>query len=177
MPFAITGWEALSVAQKTVVFGTTILSAAVLAVSLVGQMSPGSRHRLDPAGLPIAILALLLLDIAAAFRPQSDAAFIGRSFSCLRSGLTYSLFAAIVFLSMARNGAMLVPALTGATVGGLAGLTGFTVLETNCPNQNVFHILAGHWGVIVISLGAGAALGVAADYVHGLRANRNPRPL
>lgn len=163
-PFSMSGWHALSAAQRIGVFGTMIASATLLAISVVGQMSPGSGHRLPPARLPAAISAALLLAIAAAFRPGQDLAFLSNSMSCLRSGLTYSLLAAVALTLIARSGAMLHPTLAGATLGALAGLNGFAVLEINCTSQSVFHILAGHWGVILISLGVGALMGATAEY-------------
>jgi hypothetical protein len=39
------------------------------------------------------------------------------------------------------------------------------VLELNCPNVNVFHILVWHWGVVLISAAAGALIGAAVEYV------------
>jgi hypothetical protein len=45
----------------------------------------------------------------------------------------------------------------------LAGLIGLSVLEVNCPNLNIFHILVWHWGVVLISALAGALVGAAVD--------------
>jgi hypothetical protein len=52
---------------------------------------------------------------------------------------------------------MLYPKLIGAAAGGLAGLIGLSVLEINCSNLDVFHILVWHWGVVLISSGGRAA--------------------
>ena len=41
---------------------------------------------------------------------------------------------------------ILSPGLTGTIAGGLAGLVGWVVLELQCPNLNLYHILAWHWG-------------------------------
>jgi hypothetical protein len=51
-------------------------------------------------------------------------------------------------------------------------LTGLTVLEINCPNLNVFHILVWHWGVVLISSGAGALLGAAVERIERWRGRR-----
>jgi hypothetical protein len=58
---------------------------------------------------------------------------------------------------------MLYPKLTGAAAGGLAGLTGLSVLEMNCSNLNLFHILLWHWGVVLVGSAAGALIGTAVD--------------
>src|ERR1700736_1828239 len=65
MPFAMSGWDALSMAQRIVVFAPLPGSAALLSISMVGQMAPGSRYSLAPERLPSAILAALMLAIAA----------------------------------------------------------------------------------------------------------------
>jgi hypothetical protein len=59
---------------------------------------------------------------------------------------------------LVRKGAILYPKLIGAMAGGLAGLIGLSVLEINCSNLNVFHVLVWHWGVVVIGSAAGTLL-------------------
>jgi hypothetical protein len=44
------------------------------------------------------------------------------------------------------QGAMLSPKLIGAAAGGFAGLVGLSVLEINCSNLNVYHIVVWHSG-------------------------------
>jgi hypothetical protein len=66
---------------------------------------------------------------------------------------------------------MLFPQLVGAAVGGLAGLAGFSVLELNCPNMNLFHIVVWHWGVGLIGTAAGAIIGAVAEYVRRRRSS------
>ena len=80
---------------------------------------------------------------------------------CMKSGLTYAIPAAFLFWLLVRKGAILYPKLIGAMAGALAGLIGLSVLEINCSNLNVFHILVWHWGVVLISSAAGALLGAA----------------
>jgi hypothetical protein len=87
----------------------------------------------------------------------------------MRNGLTYSIPAAFLFWLLVRRGAILYPKLIGAAAGGLAGLVGFSVLEINCSNLNVFHILVWHWGVVLISSVAGALLGAAVEYIERWR--------
>jgi hypothetical protein len=51
----------------------------------------------------------------------------------------------------------------------LAGLAGFSVLELNCPDVNVFHIVVWHWGVVLIGTASGALIGAAAEYIQRRR--------
>jgi hypothetical protein len=162
-PFGMSGWGALSLAQRAVVFVALAISALLLAVSIVGQMAPGSKYQLAPAGLPIVILTALLIVLAVAFHARAEPAFVADGLVCMKSGLTYAMVAVVLFWLLVLCGAMLNPKLIGAGAGGLAGLTGLTVLEINCPNLNVFHILVWHWGVVLISSGAGALLGAAVE--------------
>lgn len=165
MPFGINGWEALNTAQRIAIFVTLIGSAVLLASSLVRQMVPGSKYAFAPSALPIGILSVLMLIIAISFRSQEESAFVANGLACIRNGLTYSIPAAFLFWLILRRGAILFPKLIGAAAGGLAGLVGLTVLELNCPNLNVFHILFWHWGVVLISSLAGAFLGAAVEHI------------
>ena len=167
------GWLALSLVQRIVVFVSVIGGAALLAVSAVGQMSPGQRFGLARARLPIRVVIALLLLLLASFEPRKEDWFISNSFACLKNGLIYSIAAALMFAVLVRRGAFLFPRLTGATVGALAGLAGLAVLETNCSNLNLLHILAGHWAVVLISTSVGSLVGLAMEYLDDLRAPRD----
>jgi hypothetical protein len=169
MPFGMNGWDALNVAQRIAIYAALAASALLMATSVVSQMSPGNKHALCPATLPIGILTALLLIIAVTFRAQREAAFVVNGLTCLRNGLTNSIPAGFLFWLLLRRGAILYPRLIGAAAGGLAGLVGLSVLELNCPNLNAFHILVWHWGVVFISTVAGALLGAAVEYAEEWR--------
>jgi hypothetical protein len=139
---------------------------------MVRQMVPGSKHVIAPAALPIAILAALMLMIAATFRSQQESAFIAGGLTCMKNGLTYSIPAAFLLWLILRRGAILSPKLIGAAGGGLAGLIGLSVLEVNCPNLNVFHILVWHGGVILITSLGGALAGAVVEYTEGPRSQK-----
>jgi hypothetical protein len=158
------GWEALNLWQRAGVFTSLGASAILLAGSMVRLMVPGSRHIVRPAALPVGILLALMLVIATAFRSHGELAFVANGLVCLKNGLAYSVPAALLFWLLLRRGAILSPKLIGAATGGLAGLIGLSVLEVNCPNLNIFHILVWHWGVVLISSLAGALVGAAAEY-------------
>jgi hypothetical protein len=155
----VAGWSALSAGQRTVVFAVSAAGGALLAVSMVRQMFPGSRHAISPARLLVAVLAVLTVVEVALFRPQRELAFVSDGLMCLRIGVSYAIPAGFVSWLVLRRGAMLSPKLTGATAGTFAGLIGVTVLEVYCPNLNLFHILVWHFGVIVLSALAGLIIG------------------
>jgi hypothetical protein len=171
-PFGMAGWGALSAAQRAGVFAALTTSAILLAVSMVGQMVPGSKYALAPVGLPIVILTTLLIVLAVSFHRRTEPAFFADGLVCMKNGLTYAIPGVVLFWLLVRRGAMLNPKLIGAAAGGLAGLTGLTVLEINCPNLNVFHILVWHWGMVLISSGAGALLGAAVELIERWRGRR-----
>ena len=157
------GWNALSILQRIVVFVTLAASAALLAISMVRQMAPGSKHAVPPAVLPVAILVVLMLVITAMFRSQPESAFLRNGAMCMKNWLKYSIPAAFLLWLILRRGAVLYPKLTGAGAGGLAGVAGLSVLELNCPNLNAFHILVWHAGVVAVSSMGGALLGAVVE--------------
>jgi hypothetical protein len=171
MPFGMQGWGALGIGQRVAVFATLAGSAVLLGVSMVGQMVPGSKYALAPAALPVGILTVLLILIAAIFRPQADPGFFQSGLTCMKNGLTYSIPGALFFWLLVRRGAILFPKLIGAAAGGLAGLIGLSVLEITCPNLDVYHVLVWHGGVVVISSVAGALFGAGVEYIDRLRRN------
>jgi len=160
-----TGWNVLNMLQRKAVFVTLTAGAVLLANSLVRQMVPGSKHAFVPATLPIAILAALMLVIVAMFRSQRESAFILGGLACMKNGVLFSIPAAFLLWLILRRGALLLPKLIGAAAGGLAGLSGLSVLEVNCPNLDVFHNLVWHGGVVVISSLGGALVGAAVESI------------
>jgi hypothetical protein len=168
------GWQALAVAQRIAVFMTVSASAILWAVSMVRHMVPGSKHAIAPTTLPLTIFAALILMMAATFRWRQESGFIAGGLMCLKNGLTYAIPAAFLLWLTLRRGAILFPKLMGAAAGGLAGLIGLSVLEGNCPNLNVFHILVWHGGVVLISSLGGALVGAAAESIGRSRSQKTP---
>jgi len=165
VPPSMNGWAALGQAQRIVVFTTLAASAIVLAISMIGQMVPGDKYAIAPRALPIGVLAGIMVIIAVTFRPHEESAFIENGLAHMRNGITLSIPSAFLFWLILRRGAILFPKLIGAAAGGLAGLVGLAVLELNCSDLNVFHILVWHWGVVLISAAAGALIGAAVEYI------------
>jgi hypothetical protein len=163
------GWGALSLVHRIVVFSALVISAVLLAISMVRQMVPGSRHIIAPAVVIVAIPVALTLVIEAMFRSQQEPTFLATGMMCMKNGLTYSIPAGFLLWLVLRRGAVLYPKLSGAVAGGLAGLAGLTVLEVKCPDLNAFHILVWHLGVVVIGSAGGALLGGAVESIEKWR--------
>lgn len=165
----LNGWDALSLVQRIVVFVTLAASALLLAVSVVRQMVPGSKHVFAPAVLLGTILVVLIMVIAATFRSRQESAFLASGVMCMKNGLMYSMPSGLLLWLIMRRGAILYYKLIAAVAGGLAGLAGLSVLEVNCSNFNIFHILAWHGGVVVVSSLGGALVGAAVESIERCR--------
>lgn len=153
------GWRVLGISQKVAMFAPLATCAGLLAFSLVRLMVPGSKHVMYPALLSIGGLLLLVVVIATAFHPHPESGFVPTGLICLRAGLMCAVPAAALYWLILRRGANLSPGLTGATAGGLAAVAGLMVLQVRCPNLNGYHILVWHWGVALLAISGGLALG------------------
>jgi len=167
----VNGWNALSGIQRITIFAALTASGFQLAISVVLQMVPGGKHSISPWLLPIGILVGLILAAALIFQVRHETAFVPDGLACLRTGMTYSIPAALLFWILLSRGAVLYPKLTGAAAGGFAGLIGVSVLEVECANLDLYHILVWHLGVILLCAIGGLSLGAAVEYVHQ-RGNR-----
>ena len=63
------GISAMSPAQSIAILCTLSASAGLVVYSLVHQMTPGSRHRISPKRLPVAVVIGLLAVLMAGFIP------------------------------------------------------------------------------------------------------------
>ena len=126
------GWHALTIAQRIAVFMTLAASSVLLAVSMVRQIVPGSKHAIAPTTLPLTIFAALILMMAATFRSWQKSAFIAGGLICMKNGLTYAIPAAFLLWLTLRRGAILFPKNHGQPPRGwTVGLIGLSVLEVN----------------------------------------------
>ncbi len=168
------GWGALSTGQKIAGFAALAAGAVPLAVSMVGQMMPGSKYIVTQAASPAAILVFELLSLASMFRPQRESAFVSNGLTCMKTGLMYSMTTAFLVWMLLRRGAAQYPKLMGSAAGGFTGLVGLSVLAIICPNMNEHHILVWHWSVTLLSSLSGLAVGAAIDRLSA--SARHPGP-
>jgi hypothetical protein len=157
------GGSALSVSERITVLAAVASGAVALAVSMIGQMTPGYKRVADPAGLLFAILMALVVVIALTFRPIQEMYFIANGLACMKRGFIASAATAFLLWLLLRRGAPCSPKLFGAVAGGLAGLAGLGVLDLTCPNVNLFHILVWHWSEVLICACVGAFSCAAVD--------------
>jgi hypothetical protein len=149
--------------QTATMLGAVAVNIGLLAYSLVNQMIPGSRHRIPPRLLPVAITISLTIAMAVLFQFQHERNFWASAWACIRAGTPFGVLAAVPFWLVLRRGAILSPGMTGAATGLLAGLVGTSVLEIHCPNLDAWHILVSHLGVAILCALAGLAIGLAAQ--------------
>ena len=159
--FAITVMTPL---QTAAILNVLAISMGLLAYSLVHQMVPGSRHRIPPRLLPVAITISLTIATAVLFQFQIDGGFWRNAWVCIRAGTPIGVLAAVPFWLVLRRGAILSPGMTGTATGLLAGLVGTSVLEIHCPNLDAWHILVSHLGVAMLCALAGFAIGLSAEF-------------
>jgi hypothetical protein len=149
--------------QTTAILTALAVCTGLLAYSLVHQMVPGSRHRIPPRLLPVAITISLTIAMAVLFQFQHERNFWASAWACIRAGTPFGALAAAPFWLVLRRGAILSPGMTGAATGLLAGLVGTSVLEIHCPNLDAWHILVSHLGVAILCALAGFVIGLAAE--------------
>jgi hypothetical protein len=149
--------------QTTAILSALAISTVLLAYSLVHQMVPGSRHRISPKLLPVAITISLMIAMAVLFQFQHERNFLANAWACIRAGTPFGLLAAVPFWLLLRRGAILSPSMTGAATGLFAGLVGTSVLEIHCPNLDAWHILVSHLGVAILCALAGLVIGLAIE--------------
>jgi hypothetical protein len=159
-PFGI---RVMTPLQNSAIFSVLAVSTGLLACSLVRQMIPGSRHRISPSLLPVAITISLTVAMAVLFQFQHEPNFWGNAWGCVRAGTPFGVLAAAPFWLMLRRGAILSPILTGTATGLFAGLVGTSVLEIHCPNLHASHILVSHLGVAMLCALAGLVIGWVVD--------------
>lgn len=160
--------------QATAMLAALGIGACLLAHSLANLIVPGSRHRIRPEFLPVAIAIALAAAISVLFAFQHERNFWAQSFRCFRVGTPIAAFAAIPIYFVLRRGAVLAPPVTGAVAGLLAGLVGATALEIHCPNLDASHILVSHLGVAVFGALAGLAIGLVGDRSPGIWRREEP---
>lgn len=160
-PFAI---SVMTPIQAGAILSALAASAGLLAYSLVHQMVPGSRHRLNQEILAPWVIVTLLLIVAGLFQFEDERNFWRTGWACLKAGTSFALLATAPFLLLLRRGAILSPRITGATAGLLAGLVGMSVLELHCTDLNAAHLLTWHLGVAVLGAITGLAAAFAGEF-------------
>lgn len=161
VPVGFFGYYCLLLNQKLAYYAVILLSAMVLAASLVAEIIPGSKRRVAPGISMISALVAVVLVTFVLF-PQPDFfRFVRRGLPCLELGTLCAATSGFLVYLLIRKGFSSAPVRTALAAGLLAGLAGFAVLALHCPILNVAHILVWHLGPMPIGAAVGVFLGAA----------------
>jgi hypothetical protein len=157
------GIATMSPAAIVLAFGALAICAALLAVSLAADMSPGSRRPAPSVVLTGGILLSLAAIFCVLLPYRTETSFWVQSGLCLQLGVVFAVPTAALAWGLLRRGAVLSPAISGAAAGLLGGLAGLTVLEIHCPDHNLAHVLVGHWGAALVCTAIGLVAGASME--------------
>jgi hypothetical protein len=157
------GIAAMNASMIAIAFGCLAVGAGLLAISLAADMAPGSRRFLPPAVLTSGVLLAVAATLWVLFPYRAETGFWVNSGNCLLAGFEFAAPAALLAWVLLRHGALLSPAVSGASAGLLGGLAGAVVLEIRCPDWNVAHVLVGHWGTALGCATLGLLTGLVAE--------------
>ncbi|HZS50963.1 MAG TPA: NrsF family protein [Bryobacterales bacterium] len=140
---------------------TLVLAAGaiVLALSLARQVMPGSSHKVKPGVLLAAIAAAFAGSLLLLFPWDMSGRFWFRGLLCFSFGAVLACVATVPLWMIVRRGALLSPALTGASTGLLAGVLSAVVIHLGCPMATAPHLAIWHAAVPVFSAFAGFLVG------------------
>jgi hypothetical protein len=155
-------WPLMTASMAAIVYGSLAICVVLLSAALSRQMFPASRHPIPTRVLALGVLVGIAIVFAAVFSTVEESDFWMHAWVCLRAGLVTGVAASVFFWFILRRGAVLEGGACGALAGLLGGLTGTAMLEIHCPDFNLSHILAGHWGAAALGAGIGWAVGSLA---------------
>ncbi len=150
------GIEKLGIWERALIFSTLSTLAWMAAKQLVVEVIPGSRQRFSfHAFLAFASVALVGV-FALLFRDYRTDQFFSTGIACLLAGLLVAIPAAFLSWLLLRRGFAANPVAAGLGGGALAGVSGLTMLELQCPNFQALHVIVWHSAVVPVSAAAGA---------------------
>ncbi len=158
----IYGPQAMTPAQRIVMFAVLAVGALLAAVTTAQHMRPGSRTVRGAVLFAIAVIAIEAAFFAL-FHDYSVGRFVRWGTGCLKAGLWCALPAGVLVWLLFRRGYAAAPVSTGTAVGVVAGLAGLTTLQLHCPILTIPHMAVWHVGILVGSVAVGAAAGWIAQ--------------
>jgi hypothetical protein len=155
----VVGFRSLDAWQAFGTVGVLTLGILLLSLSLAWQLRPGSRERI-PSKYCWTILTAAVLGAFAVMLPwRGTEALLAQGWPCLLAGLVVAVPTAVLFFALARRGVPLSAGTYGGTLGAIAGLLGFTMLQFRCIYQDAGHVLFWHGAVLAGSIAAGYLIG------------------
>jgi len=155
------GIEKLGLSERVLIFSTLGILVWLGGKEFVSQLIPGSRQHLSVGAFLTIGSAALLGVFALVFRDYRTDHFISAGIACLLTGLLLAIPAAFLSWLLLRRGFAVNSLAAGLAGGGLAGLSGVTMLELHCANFQALHVLVWHTAVVPVSAAAGALVGWA----------------
>jgi hypothetical protein len=90
----------------------------------------------------LAISCLALIGVfAVVFRDYHTTRFVSAGITCFVVGLVHAIPVLLLSWLLSRRGFAVSPVAAGTVAGIMAGLAGITMLELDCPNFQVLHVL------------------------------------
>lgn len=144
-----------------IAFGGLLLVAAATFTALVrsGSTRVGVGVRLALALLPGLAFVVLAWIAYAVMPPVAAGSAHVSTPACLVRGMMLALIPMTVLVVLWRRTDPFTPRLTGAIIGGWAGLTGTIGLTMACPSTDLAHIIVGHGAAIIGGALIGSLLG------------------
>jgi hypothetical protein len=156
--FRFVGWHAQS-PQQALFFLTSLCALALAGGVLVARaLRPGSGS-LHGGILCVLSLAAYEALVLALYRNYSTAEFVHLGVICLALGVLCGALTAIPIWFVVRRGFVVYPALTGALIGLLGGLTGLLALTLLCPLLTTPHAGVWHAAVLPVCVTCGSLTG------------------
>jgi hypothetical protein len=152
------GIERLTLFGRVLIFPALVLFLWAAATEFVASMIPGSRRRVHPAVLMVVSCLALMGVFAVVFRDYHTTHFVSAGIVCIVAGLAHAIPVALLSWLLLRRGFAVNPVAAGTLAGVMAGLAGITMLELDCPNFQVLHVLVWHTSVVPVAGAAGALL-------------------
>lgn len=156
------GLHALSSTAAAELLLLLALSALGAAYTVARAMRPASGRLYSWLLAAFALLAYEAL-VLRLFRDYSTPEFLHSGLVCLSLGTLCGALTSLPLWYVVRRGFIVQPALAGAAIGLLGGLSGLTFLTLHCDNLTVPHTALWHAGVLAVCTTAGA---LAATSVH-----------
>ena len=153
------GFERMDLLERVLIFATLVALTWTLARHFVREMIPASLLRVSAGMLLVLSCAALLVLFGLLFHDHQVTDFVSIGVACLITGFVYALPAGLLCWLLLRRGFAVNAVSAGLTAGALAGMAGLGVLELQCPNFEVAHLLVWHTGVVPLGSAVGALLG------------------
>jgi hypothetical protein len=155
------GIQAMNAVKIALIFPALLTLICLAAVVCVGEMVPGSRHRVAPWLLLASGCIALTAVFAALFTDYRHENFVAQGVACLKAGLLHAIPTAVISWWVLHRGFAVNSLAAGIAVGTLSGLAGVGMLELHCANFEAPHVMVWHTAVLALSGAAGGVIVLA----------------